>query len=170
MKKTWMWTGITLGVLVLLGILLSPLTNPGRNDQQGDGFMQQTPVPGTQVRQQLTDSTDDQSDPERLRKRVVNAAMSVEGVKEAWGLALGNTAVVGVKLESMIQGAAKQITLDEVADQVRELPNIAKAAVTQDPELVERIRKIGEQLVKGEPASKFTSDITELIRKITPSS
>jgi len=152
--------------LLLLGLLMAPGARqiPGGQDIS-DGNSMQTPS-GTTIRQNTTDNNP--TTPKLMNQRISDAALSVEGVQRAWGVIVGNIALVGLDLDNSIQGKAVTETVAEVATQVKELPNVTRAEVTADSALVQQIRRIADDITSGDPISQFTEELNQLISKIPP--
>lgn len=171
MKRYWMWGAVGAG-LVLLAFLAIPMQRGTRNNQRTD----QVGPPATQVRESrmendLGSTGKDAADtPARLNMRVVNAAESVDGVRQAWAVTLGKTALVGLALETSISDQAGQSTREEAAEQVEELPSIDRATVTSSPAPVSRIRRANEAIAAGSSPAQFEDELRQLLRQLSPAS
>lgn len=106
--------------------------------------------------------------PARLNMRVTNAAESIDGVKRAWAITRGTTALVGLELERAVTDPAERSTREEVEEQVEELPEIERAEVTTNPAIVNRIRRVNESIAEGNPPEQYDTEVRELLRLLSP--
>ncbi|MGB9887694.1 MAG: YhcN/YlaJ family sporulation lipoprotein [Moorellales bacterium] len=57
----------------------------------------------------------------------------------------------------------------EASDRLkRNEPRLARVLVTTDPDLIARIKKIGEGVKAGKPVSSFNRKVTEVVRRLAP--
>lgn len=118
-----------------------------------------TPVP---VRRPTTESA-------RAAKIASNVAKIPE-VNKATVVISGNTALVGIDMKSRVQGAHETNVKKKVEKTVRDTDKAIKnVSVTSDPDLYTRINNIAKGIAAGRPLSEFTKQISEILKRITPS-
>lgn len=99
-------------------------------------------------------------------------AENVPGVKSAVVVVAGKTAMVGIDLEPGIDKARAEGIKKQVADRLRtgihtSAPGVTAVSVTEDPDLVTRLRRIAEGLTAGQPISTFRRELDEITRRIS---
>lgn len=113
------------------------------------------------------------SESRRLADRLTNLAASVKGVKSATVvLQPGNNAyaaMVGITLDRNVSGTETKRIKTEVARKLEKADKrVTRVLVTSDPNLVKRIEDIARGVIAGKPISSFTSQLSELGRRIEP--
>jgi len=100
---------------------------------------------------------------------VAESATKVDGVKRAYVVVIGNTALIGLDVDKDIE--AKQTTdlKQQVEKRVKkENKAIEVTSITADPNLVERIKRIADGIAEGKPLTSFLDEIAEILRRISP--
>lgn len=106
-----------------------------------------------------------------LATKLARAAEKVDGVKSATVVVSGSTAFVGLETKTNIKAGRTNEIKTKVADEVKKGDSRIKTVnVTTDPNLITRLKKIAEGIRTGKPISSFTSELTEITRRITPKS
>jgi len=106
-----------------------------------------------------------------LQDKLAREAASVAGVKRAWVALSGNTALVGVELESDApRGQDDAAGLkNDISSRVRRAdPRIKNVAVATDDATVARVRQIAEGVKEGKPVKTFTEDLNDLMKRMAP--
>lgn len=102
-------------------------------------------------------------------QNIKRAVEEVKYVKSASVIITGNTAIVGVNMSPGVEDRVTSRVKKEVEDRVRRTDRtIDNVAVTSDPDLVARIERIAEKISQGKPVTAFTTEITEILRRIAP--
>lgn len=109
----------------------------------------------------LTNPTDKQTHLENLVKQV-------DGVKDAHCVVLGNTAIVGIDVDSKMERARVGTIKYTVAEALRKDPNGAGAIVTADVDMSQRLTEIGNKIREGHPVSGFATELADIIGRIIP--
>ncbi|AST58713.1 sporulation lipoprotein, YhcN/YlaJ family [Thermoanaerobacterium thermosaccharolyticum] len=123
-----------------------------------------TPTPTTPapVKRPVPQST-------RAAKIASNVAKLPE-VNRATVVISGNTAIVGIDMKANVQGTHETQVKKKVEKTVRDTDKgIKNVSVTSDPDLYTRINNIAKGIAAGRPLSEFTKQITEILKRITPS-
>lgn len=146
------------------GIIESIL--PGATDSMGN-----SPMPGAQA-------TDDPTQPgagiesvqdARARSQAMEEAVEkLSEVEDAWVVAAGHTAAVGVKFAQQYQGKVDDRLKKMVLARAQTVEKgVTAVAVTADDKLVRRIQELSETLENAASMSAVSSQVDELAREIT---
>lgn len=101
-----------------------------------------------------------------LAEKLAAEAVKVKGVDRATVVLTGSTAIVGCNLKP---GADANTVKSEVANVVKGADKRVKnVLVSTDPELNQRIVRISKGLAEGRPISGFSREISELLKRLTP--
>ncbi|MNI61589.1 Sporulation lipoprotein [compost metagenome] len=95
-------------------------------------------------------------------------AKQVEGVKGAHCVMLGNTAIVGIDVDSKLERARVGTIKYSVAEALRKDPDGAGAIVTADVDLNQRLTEIGNKIRQGHPVSGFATELADIMGRIVP--
>lgn len=95
-------------------------------------------------------------------------AKQVEGVKGAHCVLLGNTAIVGIDVDSKLERARVGTIKYSVAEALRKDPDGAGAIVTADVDLNQRLTEIGNKIRQGHPVSGFATELADIMGRIVP--
>ncbi|WP_045409975.1 YhcN/YlaJ family sporulation lipoprotein [Thermoanaerobacterium saccharolyticum] len=105
----------------------------------------------------------------RAAKIASNVAKLPE-VNKATVVISGNIAIVGIDMKASVQGTNETQVKKKVEKTVRDTDKgIKNVSVTSDPDLYTRINNIAKGIAAGRPLSEFTKQITEILKRITPS-
>lgn len=100
---------------------------------------------------------------------IVDAVVKLDEVRSATVVITDNTALVGVTLDSDVEGEMNTEVKKKVEDVVRRTDrSIDRVSVSANPDIVERIENIARETGRGRPLSGFGREIEELIRRMTP--
>lgn len=118
------------------------------------------PAPLTKTTKTTTGSTAD---------RVAKIAKGVKGVKNAYVTISGNTALIGLVVAPNLSNAEIgkiKTTVDKLVRGTEK--GITRTVITENPDLVARIKAIGEKVAAGRPISGFADEIGKIIRRVAP--
>ncbi|KOA19091.1 lipoprotein YhcN precursor [Clostridium homopropionicum DSM 5847] len=102
-------------------------------------------------------------------ERIATAVNRVTGVNNSRVIISNNRALVGVNLNSGIQGQMTDQMKSNIEKAVKTADNqITSVAVTADPDLYTRISNVGTGIRNGRPLSEFGSEVEELFRRVIP--
>lgn len=103
-------------------------------------------------------------------ERLADIASDVEGVRDATVVITGDTAYVGIDIDSNTEDEQTNRVKDEVGERVKEEEDsIERVLVSADADTIERLEEIGEDIGDGRPISGFLDELTEMFRRPTPS-
>lgn len=107
----------------------------------------------------------------RLQDELAKEAEKVSGVKKAWVVISGGTALVGTELKTDMprgsQGDAAGVKNDVIMRIRRADSRLTGVAVATDAGTVSQLRKVVEGMRAGKPTTTFTRDVNDLVRKMT---
>lgn len=160
--------------LVLIGVLLTLLVTAfaGCSAARKPGSPA-TPTPPGQTAPGTPRSTAPAADPRvsaREAARLADVASKVPGVRKAYVVLSGTTAYVGLDLKPGEEPRSKTIQKDVASRVKRADARIRRVMVTTDPDLVTRIKRVSNGIAAGRPISAFTREMSELNKRLTPTS
>jgi len=129
----------------------------------------QEPAPGPRAQEipsgeaELTDT--DLRDP---AARLEALAESVAGVRDANCVVFGGYAIVGVDVEEDLDRSQVGTIKYSVAEALRKDPYGARAVVTADIDLAQRIREIREDIRQGRPVAGFAEELADIVGRLVP--
>ena len=92
----------------------------------------------------------------------------VPGVQGAHCVVMGNTAVVGIDVDSRLERARVGSIKYTVAEALRKDPQGAGAIVTADMDLNQRLAEIGKKIRQGHPVAGVATELADIIGRIVP--
>lgn len=134
------------------------------------------PSPGEQPdRRQRVEQTapnnqnnfDNQSAQERAA-RLVNLAKQVPQVKGATAVVIGNIAVVGIDVDQSLDRSRVGTIKYSVAEALKEDPQGARAAITADADINQRLREMNDEIRNGRPIAAFGEELADIFGRIMP--
>ncbi len=103
--------------------------------------------------------------------KVATAVKQVKGVKNATVVVTGNTAYVGVSLDNNATTVNQRDIKKEIAQRVKTTFNeINTVYISTEVGFGDRLRNIGEGIRGGRPIDAFTTELNEMVKRITPAS
>lgn len=109
----------------------------------------------------------DQS-PQAIANRLVRIAITVPNVKGANAIVIGKYTLVGIDLEPTLDRGRVGTIKYTVAEALKEDPQGANALVTADPDIVQRIRELSEDVRRGHPVGGLMEELAEIAARIAP--
>lgn len=101
--------------------------------------------------------------------RIERAISGIKGVKSSRVIITGDRAIVGVDMGAATEGEVTNQLKRNIEKAVKNTDkNIRAVAVSADPDLFERITRVGEGITGGRPLSQFGNEIEEIFRRIMP--
>lgn len=156
-RKTRLWLGLAI-LLAVLVVMVAGCPRPAKR-------------PSPARRPRVTDQTRRPTPTPGMVGRIVEIANAHPQVDQSSVVVTGNMALIGLKLKPGVTGTRVPAVEKEVADRVeRSERGITRAAVTANPDLVDRIRKIEVGVREGKPVTSFSREITEIVSRLTPRS
>ncbi|MGB7606137.1 MAG: YhcN/YlaJ family sporulation lipoprotein [Lutisporaceae bacterium] len=109
--------------------------------------------------------------------KVATAVEQIQGVRNATVVVTGNTAYVGVDLDNNATtgttgtiGNQRDIKR-EIAQKVRStVTGINTVYVSTEVGFMDRLRTVGEGIKNGRPVNAFTTELNDMVNRITPTS
>ncbi|MEW9667490.1 YhcN/YlaJ family sporulation lipoprotein [Ammoniphilus sp. 3BR4] len=152
---------LTVLTLVLSGCQMG--RQQGEPARQGNTQIQQTErVP--QTAKQTKTNQDSQATAERLAK----LATGVPNVNDATVIVFGDMAIVGIDVRAKLDRPRVGTTKYTVAEALREDPQGAAAIVVADPDVVQRIREINQDIKRGRPVAGFAEELADIAGRFMP--
>ncbi|MFS0727589.1 YhcN/YlaJ family sporulation lipoprotein [Paenibacillus sp. 1P07SE] len=118
--------------------------------------------------QQSMPESDGSYQPVSLTQHLESLAAHVPGVQSAHCVVLGNTAIVGINVDSTLERSRVGTVKYSVAEALRKDPDGANAIVTADMDLTERLREMGEDIRAGRPVEGFIEELADIVGRIIP--
>ncbi|MFV9510011.1 YhcN/YlaJ family sporulation lipoprotein [Tepidibacillus sp. LV47] len=109
----------------------------------------------------------DQS-PQAIAHRLATIAASVPQVKDATAIVFGKYAIVGLDLDAHLDRSRIGTIKYSVAEALKDDPQGANALVTSDPDIVQRIREMNEDIKRGHPIKGFAEELSDIVSRIIP--
>lgn len=105
---------------------------------------------------------------EQKADRLESLAKSIPQVKNANCVVIGNTAIIGIDVDPTLERSKIDTIKYSVAEALRKDPDGAKAIVTADLDLGERIRRVRQDIKNGKPFSGFAQELGNIIGRVIP--
>jgi YhcN/YlaJ family sporulation lipoprotein len=132
----------------------------GSPDQSGPG--QTGPAGGVP---QAPSGTAVPNEADQLR----DIANAVPGVNSSYVVVVTNLALVGIDLRDTMTAAQTEDLKKRVSDTITTRdPRIRQVLVTADPNLVTRLRNLGDRITRGEPISGVWDELTKMLQQLKP--
>jgi YhcN/YlaJ family sporulation lipoprotein len=158
---------LTIPLIVSLAILAGcQQENKPPANQSAPGTNKQIPEV-RRVKQTAPEPHRDRS-PQAVADRLVRIATSVPHVKGANAIVIGGYTLVGIDLEPTLDRGRVGTIKYTVAEALREDPQGARALVTADTDLVQRIRELNDDIRRGRPISGLMEELAEIAARIAP--
>ncbi|MBN6185966.1 YhcN/YlaJ family sporulation lipoprotein [Aneurinibacillus sp. BA2021] len=137
---------------------------------------QTTPQPGhsgqpTNQTQRVQQTAPRPAKPQNARAkadRLAALASEVPRVQGATAIVLGNTAIVGINVDAKLDRARVGTIKYAVAEALRKDPQGARALVTADVDIVQRLREMNEDIRAGRPIAGFAEELADIAGRLVP--
>ncbi|RXT14982.1 YhcN/YlaJ family sporulation lipoprotein [Ammoniphilus sp. CFH 90114] len=155
---------LTVFTLVLSGCQLGNMgQSQGEPTRQGDARIQQTErVP------QTAEQRETNKDPRATAERLAKLATGVPNVNDATVIVFGNTAIVGIDVRAKLDRPRVGTIKYTVAEALRKDPEGAAAIVVADPDIVQRIREMNQDIQRGRPIAGFAEELADIVGRFMP--
>ncbi|WP_240688995.1 YhcN/YlaJ family sporulation lipoprotein [Ammoniphilus sp. YIM 78166] len=141
----------------------------GNMGQEQPARQQDTQVQHTQrVPQTASQKTDQERDHQAIAKRLAELAAGVANVNDATVIVFGNTAIVGIDVKADLDRPRVGTIKYTVAEALRKDPYGAAAIVVADPDVVQRIREMNQDIRKGRPVAGFAEELADIVGRFMP--
>ncbi|MFD1426747.1 YhcN/YlaJ family sporulation lipoprotein [Kroppenstedtia sanguinis] len=150
---------------LVFGLLMGcqPANKPPANESAPAPGMPQT----QRVKQTAPEPRHSQNN-QAVARRLVTIANRMPQVEGATALVVGGYTIVGLDLDPTLDRARSSTVKYSVAEALEDDPQGANALVTADPDLVQRIRELSDDVKKGRPLTGLTDELAEIAGRIAP--
>lgn len=145
-------------VSVISALLLSACNNQEQNAES----------PDQQIRSQETAPQQEILDNVSLASHLKSIAESVPDVNQANVVVVGQTAIVGIDVDSNLERSKVGTLKYSVAEALRKDPYGAGAIVTADMDINARLKEIATDIQNGQPVSGFLNELSDIVGRIMP--
>ncbi len=160
--KTWIK-----GICGLISIILFLGACSQQNEPPADKASPKDTPQTVRVKQTAPEQRKNQS-AQAVANRLVQIAKNVPNVKDASAIVLGPYTIVGINLDPTLDRGRTGTIKYTVAQALHEDPQGAHAFVTADPDLVQRVRELNEDLQNGKPVKGIMDELAEIAARIVP--
>lgn len=116
-----------------------------------------------------TDLNNNRNNNVALARKIADRVEDIEVVNRAYVLISGDMAIVGVDMDSNLEGQVTNALKQRIERAVKKVDNnIVNVGVTADPDLLTRIRNMFKDMDDGNPIEGFVDEFQEIFRRITP--
>ena len=159
-------TGILVGSLIVAGCQMNDNQARQQEDNQQGANVQQT----QRVPETTQDDNDRQNnlDAQERAERLVNLATKVPQVNDATAIVMGNIAIVGIDVNAKLDRPRVGTIKYTVAEALKKDPQGANALVTSDPDIMQRIREMNQDIQNGRPLGGFAEELADIAGRIIP--
>ncbi|HHV97712.1 MAG TPA: hypothetical protein GXX37_14830 [Clostridiaceae bacterium] len=100
-------------------------------------------------------------------KQIKAQLEKMSGVDDVSVVVLGNTALVGCDIDNDNRTGNTDNLKNKIVQQVKNMDNsITNCVVTDKPEILERIKALGEDITNGKPGNEITEEFNRIINMI----
>jgi YhcN/YlaJ family sporulation lipoprotein len=162
--KRWV---LTFTCAIGAALMLSACMNNDENNNKASEI-------GTNMKQNVQQSVRPLAPQQRtynlrqITNQLEKVAKSIPEVKQANAILIGKTAIVGIDLAKQTDRAKADSIKYAVARALRKEPYGARAIVTSDADMGQRIMNVRNGIVNGQPLASFTNELGEIIGRIAP--
>ncbi|WCN38968.1 YhcN/YlaJ family sporulation lipoprotein [Aneurinibacillus uraniidurans] len=103
-----------------------------------------------------------------VAKHLSTIASRVPKVNSATAIVFGNTAIVGINVDAKLDRSRVGTVKYSVAEALQKDPHGAHALVTADADIVQRLREMNEDIMRGRPISGFAEELADIAGRIIP--
>lgn len=118
--------------------------------------------------QPIQDGKGNIQDTGAVSQHLANLARKVPGVKNANCVVFGNTAIVGIDVDSGMERSRVGTVKYSVAEALSKDKYGANALVTADMDINERLREMAADIRQGRPISGFANELADIVGRIVP--
>ena len=108
--------------------------------------------------------------PDAISRRLENIASRVPQVNDATAIVFGRYAVVGIDVNAALDRSKVGTIKYSVAEALKDDPMGANTLVTSDPDIVQRIREMNEDIKQGHTIRGFVEELADIVGRIIPQS
>lgn len=101
-------------------------------------------------------------------KRLADLATKVPNVNDATVIVMGNTAIVGIDVAAKLDRPRVGTIKYTVAEALKKDPHGKTAVVIADPDVVQRIREMNQDIKRGRPIAGFAEELADIAGRFMP--
>ncbi|WP_286885119.1 YhcN/YlaJ family sporulation lipoprotein [Aneurinibacillus sp. UBA3580] len=150
----------TLSLLAVLMLAGCGPNTPAKPEAQGKTEVQR-------VKQTAPESVQPQN-AQATADRLARLAAEVPHVRGATAVVFGKVAIVGINVDAKLDRARVGTIKYSVAEAMRKDPQGARALVTADPDIVQRLREMNEDIRRGRPVAGFAEELADIAGRLVP--
>jgi YhcN/YlaJ family sporulation lipoprotein len=158
MKRLLSWSGICLLLLQLVAC----------QQENVPPAQQSAPPPQVERVKQSAPNPKVNRSPQAIAERLVRLATKIPQVKGASAISVGPYTLVGINVDPTLDSGRVGTVKYAVAEALREDPQGSRALVTADPDIVQRIRELNEDVRSGRPIAGILKELGEIVGRIMP--
>jgi len=121
---------------------------------------QRVPQTNDQKKQNLTAT--------ETANRLADLATKVPNVNDATVIVMGNTAIVGIDVNAKLDRPRVGTIKYTVAEALKNDPYGKTAVVVADPDVVQRIREMNQDIKRGRPVAGFAEELADIASRFVP--
>ncbi|WP_240627301.1 YhcN/YlaJ family sporulation lipoprotein [Thermoflavimicrobium daqui] len=157
-----------LSILFVISILITGCETSNKPPAKEATPGPNQPISHTErVKQTIPQPKRDQSS-QAIANRLVNLATSVPHVRGATAVVLGKYTIVGIDLDPRLDRGRVGTVKYTVAQALHEDPQGARALVTADIDLVQRLRDVNHDIRQGRPLGGILEELADITNRIVP--
>ncbi|BAU27465.1 YhcN/YlaJ family sporulation lipoprotein [Aneurinibacillus soli] len=103
-----------------------------------------------------------------VAKHLSTLASRVPKVNGATAIVFGNVAIVGIDVDAKLDRSRVGTIKYSVTEALHKDPQGARALVTADADIVQRLREMNEEIMRGRPISGFAKELADIAGRIIP--
>ncbi len=115
-----------------------------------------------------TNNQIDRKSGQEIARHLVDLAASIPEVNDATAVVLGQFAVVGIDVNSKLDRNRVESIKYSVAESLKHDPYGANAVVIADPDTVERVRQMGNEIGEGRPIVGILDELAQIVGRLVP--
>lgn len=108
--------------------------------------------------------------PDAISRRLENIASRVPQVNDATAIVFGKYAIVGIDVNAALDRSKVGTIKYSVAEALKDDPMGANTLVTSDPDIVQRIREMNEDIKQGHGLRGFVEELADIVGRLIPQS
>jgi YhcN/YlaJ family sporulation lipoprotein len=156
--KKQLWTAGAV-LLLLSGCGAWPNANVNNNNNNNNGVRE--------VKQSVNEPHKNLT-ANQISQRLVHLASDVPGVHDATAVVAGDYAVVGIDVDNKLDRTRVGSIKNAVTNALKNDPYGANAVVTSDPDIIQRLRNMGQHIRNGRPISGVADELAAIVERIMP--
>lgn len=107
-------------------------------------------------------------DPTKVAHRLAKVVTHLPQVNDATVIVFGDYAIVGIDIDATLDRSRAGTIKYTVAEALKDDPMGAKALVTSDPDLLQRLKDLNADIQKGHPIKGFAEELSDIVARIIP--